>query len=165
MGPITKVAGLTACLMLSLYITFCLWEAWWMAGVIPEPLGISHPVFIDGISDWREGCGIAVFRMDRRTARAISNQGLSFFRNVRHSRKAHDPCHTFEAWQPTPHVPDLTDDQSLLSLGLTCADADPALAEELEEAVRAPGNFHANGPEKVLVVFPEKRLIVLSYYG
>ncbi|MEH6420092.1 hypothetical protein [Pseudomonas sp. CGJS7] len=136
-----------------------------MASVIPEPLGISHPILIEGESGFREGCGVAIFRMDRSTARAIEQQGLRFFDDVRHSRGFDDPYHTFEPWRPTPNPSDVIDDQSLLSLGLTCADADKTLTDELETAVREPGNFFANGPEKVLVVFPKKRLIVLAYFG
>ncbi|UJB17331.1 MULTISPECIES: hypothetical protein [Lysobacter] len=154
-----------ACVLLSLYITWCLWEAWWMAGVIPEPIGISYPTFIEGESDLREGCGVAIFRLDRASADAITKQGLRYFDNARYSRKSHDHYHTFEPWRPTPHAPDLNDDQSLLSLGLYCAHADMALSEELEQAVREPGNFYTNGPEKVLVIFPKKRLIVLAYFG
>lgn len=151
--------------LLAIYGAWSLFEWHWYLGIIPQRVGTSYPIHISGQSDLREGCGVAVFRLDRTTVRKIEAEGVRFLNTARQSRKSKDAYHTFEEWKPTPRPSDVDNDKSLLSYGLMCSSAGPSLSRQLDEAVRAPGSFYAFGPEKVLVVIPSRRIVVLSWYG
>lgn len=151
--------------LLSIYCAWSLFEWNWYLNILPAGIGTSYPIHIDGQSDFREGCGVAVFRLDRGTTQRIQAEGIEFLNTARHSRKRSDAYHAFEEWKPTPHPGDIEDDQSILTYGLMCSNARSSLANKLEKAVRAPGSFYAFGPEKVIVVLPSERLAVLSWYG
>lgn len=159
------VAIVFACVPAALVVAWKLFEAWHFAGVVPVAIGIDYPIAIDGISDFREGCGMAVFRIDAATKRDIRSGGLAFFKHAGHSRKANDAYHTFSSWHSTPDPAWADDDQTLLSPGLECAKLDGGLRAQLENAARTAGAYYAYGPEKALLVVPELGIVALSYNG
>lgn len=156
----TIIAGVLALLLIGY-----LWIESFYMRIIPAEIGISYPLARGGASDFREGCGAAVYRIDHDTAEGISQRGLNYFPAGSHSRKADDPYHRFVAWRPTPDAAFVHDDQTLLSPGLECAELDMHLKEKIEAASRTKGAFYTHGPEKVILVVPELRLVVLAYNG
>lgn len=151
--------------VLALLLVGKVWIESFYMRIIPAEIGISYPLARGGDSDFREGCGAAVYRLDQETSRGIAQRGLEFFPATSHSRKSGDLYHTFDAWRPTPDAALIDDDQTLLSPGLECAGLDTQLKEQIETASRTTGSFYTHGPEKVLIVIPELRLIVLAYNG
>lgn len=145
-----------------------IWTAFqwnWYLKIVPEEIGTIYPVYIGSRSDLREGCGVAIFRLDRATTRRINAEGLEFLDNARHSRAWKDHYHTFDEWRPTPHPGDVEDDQSILTYQLACSGAWSYLSDPLEHSVRIPGSFYAFGPEKVIVIIPSERVAVLGWNG
>lgn len=106
-----------------------------------------------------------MYGIDQDTAEGISQRGINYFPASSHSRKAADPYHRFDAWRPTPDAAFVHDDQTLLSPGLECAQLDVHLKEQIETASRTTDSFYTYGPEKVLIVIPQLRLVVLAYNG
>ena len=153
------------CIPLALFFGWKFFESWWFLRIVPANIGVSYPITISGITGFREGCGIAVFRIDSSTARKISADGISFFTRSMHSSKSADPYHTFSPWQRTPDARFAGDDQTILSPGVVCAEIDLELQQQLEAASRRPGSYYSYGQEKVLLVMPQQRLVVLSYNG
>ena len=151
--------------VLALLLIGKLWTESFHMRIIPAEIGISYPLARGGVSDLREGCGAAVYRIDKDTTNGITQRGLKYFPATSHSRKAADPYHTFEAWRPTPDAAFVHDDQTLLSPGLECAALDMHLKEQIEKASRTTGAFYTHGPEKLIIVIPELRLVVLAYNG
>ena len=133
--------------------------------IIPSEIGISYPVARGDTWSFREGCGAAVYRMDSATVKALGETGIEFFSSVRHSRKSADPYYTFGPWRPTPQAEFVGDDQTLLSPGLECAELGRSLQEQIEQVSREPGSYYTYGQEKVILVSPKLRLVVLSYNG
>lgn len=147
------------------YGAWTLFQWNWYLKIVPAEIGTTYPVYIGSQSDFREGCGVAIFRLDRATTLKIQAEGLRFLASARHSRGSEDHYHTFEEWQPTPHPGDVEDDQSILTHGLVCSGAWSYLSTPLEDAVRVPGSFYVFGPEKVIVVIPSERVAVLAWNG
>jgi hypothetical protein len=160
-----RVLKWIAAALVALYCAAGLFEWYWYLSMLPARIGTSYPIHISGQSDFREGCGIAVFRLDRATTQRIQAQGIGFLNTARQSRKWQDAYHTLQEWKPTPHPRDRESDKTILTYGLACSDASSSLSSRLDHAVRAPGSFYAFGPEKVIVVLPSQRLVVLSWFG
>lgn len=151
--------------LVSVYGVLTLFQWNWYLGIVPRPIGTTYPVYIGSQSGLREGCGAAIFRLDRSTTQRIEEEGLSFLNSAKQSRKWADEYRTFGDWKPTPHPGDVEDDQSIVTLGLSCSGAWSYITEPLEHAVRMPGAYYVFGPEKVLVVIPSERVAVLTWNG
>lgn len=165
MKRLGRIAVVTAALVVSLYGLWCVIEFNWFVGIVPANLKVSYPMHISGESGFREGCGIAVFRIERETAKRIETDGVRFLNTGLQSRNHLDTYHTFETWRPTPDPDFVGDDKTMLSYGLACSSASSDLWRLLEEAARESGSYYARGPEKVLLVMPKERIVVLAYFG
>jgi hypothetical protein len=56
----------------------------WYLKIVPGEIGTTYPVYIGSQSDFREGCGVAIFRLDRATTQRINAEGIGFLANARH---------------------------------------------------------------------------------
>ncbi len=165
MRVLRAVAVVLISIPLCLFLAWKLFELWHFVGIIPPSIGLSHPIAINGSTGFREGCGIAVFRIDSSTRRKIRLNGLDFLKEATQSRRDNDPYHTFSQWRLTPNQAFTHDDQTILSPGLECAELNQSLQQQLEAASRTAGSYYAYGPEKVLFVSPELGIVALAYNG
>lgn len=149
-------------LLLVFYLGFKGMEREHFRQVLPgriEPAGL---VLIDGISGFREGCGVAVWRLGEASAAGLRREGLAYLRDARQARGHDDAYHGYGPWQATP-LPEAQNSEGWLPLG--CADAEPALQERILRAAQAPGGYYSEKPEGVLLVLHGERLIVYGYDG
>lgn len=167
MSIFSKSVAAMALVLVALSAAWGAFEYRWYASIIPAEIGISHSVEISGQSGIREGCGAAIFRMDEATAARIAREGMGFLAGARQSRGHDDAYHRFEEWKPTPvrRRPGASAGESALFAALGCSDADTGLRSDIRRSLEAPGSYYADGPEKVLLLVPDKRLIVLTYLG
>jgi hypothetical protein len=143
------------------------WELQSYVGVLPASIEVTDTLAISGQSGFREGCGVAVFRLSKDTAESIKKNPLSSLANARQARNDDSDYHAFSEWVETPHK--ITDDG--LSLkdrwlnGINCAKLSHELASTIYRALEAPGSYYATSAEGGLIVIPEADLIVFSYEG
>lgn len=143
------------------------WELQSYVGVLPASIEVTDTLAIAGQSGFREGCGVAVFRLSKDTAESIKRNPLSALANARQARNDDSDYHAFSEWVETPHK--ITDDG--LSLkdrwlnGINCAKLPRELESTIYRALEAPGSYYATSAEGGLIVIPEADLIVFSYEG
>ena len=156
-------AVLLSCwVLLCLYLVFKLYERSHFIDVLPaaiEPVGV---VLISGQSGFREGCGVAVFRLSVATRSALENSGLVALNEANQARGHADDYHRYESWKSTPVL------AGEISEGwppLSCADADEDLERRILLAMQSSGSFYTRKDEALLLVLPAEGLIVFGYFG
>ncbi len=154
-------------ILLSPFFAYEAFQYYWYALVLPPQIQITYPVSIGDESHFREGCGVAVFKVSDKTIEAIQKDGLKFFDGATQGRgypKPSEPLygyHTYETWKETP-VP-----FGWVSEGtwFMCSVIRPDVAREIVKAAKLPGSFYTIKPEGQLLVIPSLGYVVFSYYG
>lgn len=149
-------------LLLALYLMFKQFERSHFIDVLPAAIEPAGVVLISGQTGFREGCGMAVFRLSGATRSALKSSGLAALGEARQGRAYSDYYHRYGDWQSTP-VPegDISDGWPQLS----CADADEELERRILLAMQRPGAFYTRKSEALLLVLPAEGLIVFGYFG
>ena len=148
--------------LLCLYLVFKLFERSHFIDVLPAAIEPAGVVLISGQSGFREGCGVAVFRLSGATRNALKSSGLAALSEANQARGHADDYHRYEPWQSTPVL------AGEISEGwppLSCADADADLERRILLAMQSPGAFYTRKREALLLVLPEEGLIVFGYFG
>jgi len=150
-----------------IYIISCGYEYFWYRGCIPKEIGVTFPVGISGKSGFREGCGAAVFLLSSSTNELIEKQGIDFFTNVKHARKSNKHYYTYATWSKTP-VPESWISEGCW-LGLGCWNPIISLfmpvRKKIIDAAKKKGSYYSTKPEGEILIIPELKLVVFSYYG
>lgn len=164
-------------ILLSPFLAYEIFQYYWYAAVLPSQIKVTYPVSIGDESGFREGCGVAVFKVSDETIEAIQNGGLKFFDGATQGRgypKPKEPLsfsdhrklsdyyyHTYENWKETP-VP-----QSWVSEGswFMCSVIRREVARKIVIAAQKSGSFYTTKPEGQLIVIPSLGYVVFSYYG
>ena len=121
-----------------------------------EPLRILHH---DEVSDFREGCGFAIFRLSDKDLARLRSEGLAYLETARLGRDG-DPYHQYKPWSATPAPRDEN-----LFRGVSCIDEPPELLNQAIRAAYKEGAFFTTGHEQDLVVIPALGILVYSYNG
>jgi hypothetical protein len=148
--------------LLCLYLVFKLSERSHFIDVLPAAIEPAGVVLISGQSGFREGCGVAVFRLSGETLDELNNSGLAALDEARQARGYADDYYHYEAWQSTPVL------AGEISEGwppLACADADEDLERRILLAMQSPGSFYTRKGDALLLVLPAEGLIVFGYFG
>jgi hypothetical protein len=160
---------LAMCLLLScaVYFGFKRWESNWYRGLIPAEVEVGDALLIDGESGFREGCGVAIFRLTPQMRERIKALGLVALDGPLDQRShVHSP-RASRAWAETPYVE--TGDGMTLEdtwqVGLSCADKKPELVRRITTALRQPGSFVKKLHEAAVVVVPASGIVALVYFG
>ena len=141
-----------------------LFEDYWYRKAIPENIGLNYRISITSASGLREGCGTAVYRLDGKTAEAIKEQGVTFFEESVQARGHADRYYTYGEWMETPRD-DWTRPENW-SYELLCGGSvDDSLYDEIVESGRTSGSYYSFKDEAVLMVIPDKKLVVFSHNG
>ncbi|MEJ2427066.1 MAG: hypothetical protein P8101_22060 [Candidatus Thiodiazotropha sp.] len=163
-----NIPTVLAVLIALAYVAFHIWETTWYEGLIPVAIGINGTELIDGQSDFREGCGVAIFKLGDHTAVWIRSSGLAALTKA-HEARSHPGNHyfTFGDWKETPYV--ITGDDLTLAdrwlNGIGCASIGQELRQNIDKAMSARGSFYSTSSESGLLVIPQLSLVVLSYDG
>ncbi len=131
---------------------------------LPPVLGQGTLLWHQTQSGFREGCGVAIYRLDDAALQALRGPGAADW--LARARQGRDgrPYHAYAPWRETPAPPEGAGAPALLR-GWPCTpDAPPELAA-VSVALARPGSHYTTGPEHDLVVVPALGLLVFSYFG
>lgn len=149
-------------LQLVLYLLFKGFEREHFLQALPAQIEPAGLILVDGMSGFREGCGVAVWRLSEATADGLQQQGLGYLQPARQARGYAEPYYRYGPWQATP----LSAAQSMDGwLPLGCADAPEALQEQIMRGTQGVQGYYSEKREGVLLVLPMERLIVFAYNG
>ena len=128
---------------------------------IPEKIEIKSVIFHDEKSDFREGCGVAIFKISDASIYKIKKNGLSYFADATLGRDG-DNYHRYATWQRTP----LKGKENLLR-GSFCIDEDdfPLIWKKILMALNSGDAFFTTGREQDIVVIPSLGVLVFSFNG
>ena len=164
-------------ILLAPFLAYEVFQYCWYAAVLPSQIKITYPVSIGDESGFREGCGVAVFKVSDETIEDIQKNGLKFFDGATQGRgfpKPKEPLsfsdhkklsdysyHTYETWKETPVPPNWVSEGSWFMCSVIRHD----VAREIIKAAKLPGSFYTTKREGELVVIPSLGYIVFSYNG
>jgi len=156
-----KVVGL---IVVALIGAWYLFEDYWYRQAIPENIGLSYRISITSDSGLREGCGTAVYKLAGKTAESIKEQGLKFFEESGQARGHSDRYYTYGEWMETPRG-DWARSENW-SYELVCGGSiGDSLYDDIVESGRTGGSYYSFMDEAVLMVIPDKKLVVFSFNG
>lgn len=150
------------------YVAWRVWETAWYEGLIPAEIEISGTVLIDGQSGFREGCGVAIFKLKDPMVARIRSSGLTVLTEAHEARsQPGNQYFRFGVWKETPYV--FAGDGLTLAdrwlTGMGCASMDQELRQSIEQAMNMRGSFYSASSESGLLVIPQLGLVVLAYDG
>ncbi len=150
------------------YAACRVWETTWYEGLIPAEIEINGTVLIDGQSGFREGCGVAIFKLTDPMVARIRSSGLTVLTEAHEARsQPGDQYFRFGAWKETPYFfagDGLTLADRWLN-GMGCASLSQELRQNIAQAMNMRGSFYSTSSESGLLVIPQLGLVVLAYDG
>lgn len=127
---------------------------------IPAEFELDHIIYHDGTSGFREGCGVAIFKVSQRTLARFGREGDVFLSSATLGR-VKKPDHQYQSWRATPPPSGV---YVLQGGAAGCIDSPPPVWREITEAARE-GGFFTIGPEKDLLFVPKLGILVFSHSG
>jgi hypothetical protein len=153
-------------LLLVLYLGFKLFERQSMLQTLPAALEVKGVEWIAGESGFREGCGVAVFRLSAAARQQLHDHGLAALADARQARGYSDDYHRYDAWQPTPAGDEGRSAGSEEGVwALQCGDLPEALEQRISAGLNGPGGYLTHKNEGLLLVLPSEGLVVFAYNG
>lgn len=149
--------------------------------LVPDALQVTSIVYVMeeswGFGPGGNETGILVYRLPAATA-ALAGTGLGFFENMpgNSATAGRRWRGSYSDWKETPiaaderHWPVDSRQQSLSSLDYLCRygfciEVAAALIRDVDSLINSPGSYYAYGRIGLIVVSPEKRLVVYLYNG
>ncbi|MGI0117843.1 hypothetical protein [Zooshikella sp. RANM57] len=158
-----KVVGtlvLTVCVPVLGWVVF---EDYWYRQFIPKEIGLAYRLSIGSDSGFREGCGVAVFKLSDETYQQISHEGISFFKNIQQARGSSDYSHSYGDWSATPRK-DWTRDEDIY-WGFCGGNLSESLQSLIIHRGKQEGSFYAFSHEAWLMIIPQEKLVIYSHNG
>lgn len=157
------IVSIIISIIITVYVAWSAFEYHWYSGIIPAKIGITYAIHFGGETGLREGCGAAIFRLSNATADAIDREGLDFFNDVIYSRKSKERRYTYSSWKETPVPDSWTSEVSWPGLG--CSGASHSLLSKILEAASKKGSYYSSKDEGEILVIPNRKLLVFTYFG
>jgi hypothetical protein len=157
------ILGMVSALALIAYTADSVWEEHRYLGLIPSSIQTAGTLRISGQSDFREGCGAAIFRLSSRTRAAILKEGLAFLQSARQPRDhAND---SYGQWQETPVPGSIGHAESTpILLGVSCSKVSGSLERDIFIDLQSPGSYFTTKQAAALLVLPRSELVVFAYW-
>ncbi|MDO9177397.1 MAG: hypothetical protein Q7U16_03560 [Agitococcus sp.] len=154
----------TLILIISFVIAWDYFQVNIYKNAIPEKIEIESVIFHDGISDFREGCGMAIFKISKKSISDMQKSGLKYFENATLGRDG-DNYHAYKKWKSTLFI-DSSDNERIFR-GVHCVkESDmPLIWREIEKEAIGNGSFFTTGSEQDLLVIPNLGVVVFSFNG
>lgn len=147
---------------------------------VPDALGVTTLSYISeksmGFGPGGNESGILVYPLPESVMVNVRS-GLPFFEQLptHYQDPGRDWRGSYSNWRETPVVAEehrwerrgsepLKAIDYLCYYGI-CADVDPALLTQVDEIINSPGSYYAYGRIGMLIVSPDKRLVVYLYNG
>lgn len=167
MRKVVKKIAYGSILLTSLYFIVFSFEYYWYRGYIPTNIEITWPVELSSGVGFTEGCGAAIYELSADTQLTIEQKGITFFdkslipiKFVYASNHTIEPHPFYSPWKETP-----IDFNHKGLLGLQCADLEQVAARTLNQNLSIKGSFYTTSSEAVLIVIPQIRWVIFSYFG
>ncbi len=178
-----------AIFLIYLYVLFALWKRkkfgfliasaaapllayqalqfYWYARFVPAQLEIAYPVAAGSESGFREGCGVAVYKLSAKTLAAIEKKGIEALDSATQARGHLDVAdrdhhlYTYQPWKQTPVPLNWTSEGTWLM----CRVVGSELEREIIAAAKQGGAYYTTKHEAQLLVIPSLGYVVFSHYG
>jgi hypothetical protein len=149
------------------FVAYKAFQYYWYAQVLPAKFEIAYPVAVGDESYFREGCGVAVYKLSANSLDAIKKQGLEFFNGATQARGYSDPSdseynyHTYMPWKQTPLPAAWTSEGSWFMCSVISVELEKAIVA----AAKQGGAYYTSKDEGQLLVLPSLGYVVFSFYG
>jgi hypothetical protein len=141
-------------------------ESYWYEGFLPQSVDVDGAVYVGDSSGFREGCGVAIYRLSGAYRDRIRAVGLEALADAGHARR--HPESRYSAWRETPHVEPTAQEMRnpwLSGMAQGCADWSHEIESQVSLALRSPGSFYATTRDAGLIVIPSLGWVVFSHFG
>jgi hypothetical protein len=141
----------------------------WYQRFLPVKIEVDSMIFSRRELNVRSDCGAAVFRLSLATTEAIERDGLAFFNHADARRPREiETKRLYTAWRETPFPKESGSGVEMPWQGLSCTKAynaafDP-LIDQAYSAAHKPGSYFTTRGRDMLLVSPQKRMVVLPYW-
>ena len=149
------------------FLAYKAFQYYWYAQVLPSEIEIADPVPAGEESGFREGCGVAVYKLTASSLEAIKKKGLGFFEGATQARGYSNPSdhhyhyYTYQPWKETPIPVGWTSEGSWFM----CSVIGNQLEREIIAAAKQGGAYYTVKHEARLLVIPSLGYVVFSSYG
>jgi len=172
---------LIAIIVGSPYITFKWFERNFMLEVVPDALEVNSVTY-NKEESWGFGpggneAGIRIYLLPEKISSTIKKQGIEFFHNMPQNRSQDSRRWRglYSNWKETPIKPgkDWVENKESGQLNIYdyicrygfCIDIEPTIVKEANYIINTPGSFYAYGRIGLIVVSPERNLVMYLYNG
>jgi hypothetical protein len=163
------------------YVAFKLHEQKFMLEAIPDALSVSSIAYREeeswGFGPGGNEAGIRLYPLPENISRTIKELGIEFFqsmpqnknqqsRNWRgiYSNWAETPVKPSQRWSESKTTGRLDIYDYICAYGF-CINIKPSVVEEANSIVNSTGSFYAYGRIGLIIVSPEKNLVMYFYNG
>lgn len=167
-------------IIISPFLIFKFYERRYTLSYVPDALQVSS-ISYDNEKSWGFGpggneAGIVVYPLSEQVAHQISQQGIKFFNTLPDNidQEIRDWRGDFGPWSRTPVIPDkqnwsgtegkLNIYDYICAYGF-CIDIDKAVEKQATEIVNSKGNYYAYGRIGLIVVSPQKKVVLFMFNG
>ena len=137
-------------------------EDHWYRQFIPQNIGLLNKIKITGESGGLKGCGTAIYKLSKEAYQNIKEHGLEFLNSDLQPRKNSE--HLYVKWKETPREDWIREEDFAFEL-LCGGELPDELYKEIVKSGKKAGSFYTKKHEAVLMIIPEKRLVIFSHNG
>lgn len=152
-------------ILLAMLLGWYFYVDYWYRQAIPDNIGLARRVSIVTNSGIFSGCGIAVYKLDDKTYERIAIEGIDYFDDSKYARGHPEKrsYYTYGQWMETPRKDWKRYED--WSYQLTCGgNLGESLFASILKSGNEAGSFYASKQGAHLMVIPEERLVVFTYY-
>jgi len=163
------------------YFTYKLYERAFMLEVIPDAFGVTL-ISYSKEESWGFGpggneAGIRIFPLPESVSHRIRDHGMDFFNKMPPNKDQQNRSWQgqYSDWEETPIKPGRNWGESktvgnldiydyICAYGF-CIEIEPSIVEKANSIINSPGSFYAYGRIGIIVVSPQKNLVMYFYNG
>ncbi|WP_157365452.1 hypothetical protein [Zooshikella ganghwensis] len=160
---INIVIGLLFSVFLVITIGYWLYLDYWYRQAVPINIGLGSSISIVTDSGVLSGCGIAVYELDEKTYDKINKEGINFFSSSMQARGHNDSYYAYSEWKETPRE-DWKRPENWSYQLLCGGDISEKLFNKILHGGQSAGSFYSSKTAAHLMVLPNERLVVFTYY-
>lgn len=144
-----------------------------MLGVVPGALQATS-ISYNKEESWGFGpggneVGIRVFPLPEQVANEISRQGISFFHGLPPNRNQYTnwsqtPINPGHPWDRDKEAGKMDIDDYICAYGF-CIDIDHTITKQATEIINSKGSYYAYGRIGLIIVSPDKKMVLYMYRG
>lgn len=163
------------------FIAYKSYERDFKLGVVPDALNVSSISYSEeeswGFGPGGNEAGIRTYPIPEAISKKIAENGISYFEAMPPNRKKRKgywqgvysnwqetPIKTDKYWKPRKGTNSLNIYDYICRYGF-CIDIKPSVVAEANAIVNSPGSYYAYGRNGLIIVNPERNLVLFIYNG